>query len=160
QVYREVLEVDGGNLLAMRGLERVYGVMSQWAELIKVLEMQLDVVQTERERIDVLLKIAENQETHFFKPDLAAARLEQVVEIDPAHEAAFESLERCYRRLRQWHDLINAYDRHINAALDRQKKVELYGYTAKVYAEELQDTERAIDAYLNIVDLEDTNIAA
>ncbi len=160
QVYREVLEVDSGNLLAMRGLERVYGALSQWAELIKVLEMQLDVVQTERERIDVLLKIAENQETHFLKPDLAAARLEQVVEIDPAHEAAFESLERCYRRLRQWLDLIGAYDRHINATLDRQKKVELYGATAKVYAEELSDTERAIDAYLNIVDLEDTNIAA
>lgn len=160
QVYREVLEVDSGNLLAMRGLERVYGVLSQWAELIKVLEMQLDVVQTERERIDVLLKIAENQETHFLKPDLAAARLEQVVEIDPANEGAFESLERCYRRLRQWHDLIGAYDRHINATLDRQKKIELYGATAKVYAEELSDTERAIDAYLNIVDLDDTNIPA
>ena len=45
-----------------------------------------------RERIDVLMKIAENQETHFLKPDLAAARLEQVVEIDPTHEVAFESL--------------------------------------------------------------------
>jgi hypothetical protein len=28
QVYREVLEVDGSNLLAMRGLERVYGSCS------------------------------------------------------------------------------------------------------------------------------------
>ncbi|MBK8251487.1 MAG: tetratricopeptide repeat protein [Polyangiaceae bacterium] len=160
QVYREVLEVDSGNLLAMRGLERVYSVLSQWADLIKVLEMQLDVVQTERERIDVLLKIAENQETHFLKPDLAAARLEQVVEIDPANEGAFESLERCYRRLRQWLDLIGAYDRHINATLDRGKKVELFGATAKVYSEELSDTEKAIDAYLNIVDIEDTNIPA
>jgi len=160
QVYREVLDVDTGNMLAMRGLERVYGALSQWSELIKVLEMQLDVVQTERERIDVLMKIAENQETHFLKPDLAAARLEQVVEIDPTHEVAFESLERCYRRLRQWHELINAYDRHITATLDRQKKVELYGATAKVYSDELQDTERSIDAYLNIVDIEDTNIAA
>ncbi|MFO0589178.1 MAG: tetratricopeptide repeat protein [Polyangiaceae bacterium] len=160
QVYREVLDVDGGNLLAMRGLERVYNALTQWADLIKILEMQLDVVQTERERIDVLLKIADNQETHFLKPDLAAARLEQVVEIDPSHEGAYESLERCYRRLRQWHDLINTYDRHINATLDRQKKVELYFATAKVYAEEISDTERAIDAYLNIVDLEDTNIAA
>jgi len=160
QVYREVLEVDASNLLAMRGLERVYGALSQWGELIKVLEMQLDVVQTERERIDVLLKIAENQETHFLKPDLAAARLEQVVEIDPSYEPAYESLERCYRRLRQWLDLIGAYDRHINATLDRQKKIELYAATAKIHAEELQDTERAIDAHLNIVDIEDTNIPA
>src|SRR4029079_18786484 len=52
------------------------------------------------------------------------------------------------------------YERHINATLDRQKKIDLYFATAKVYADELSDTERAIDAYLNIVDIEDTNITA
>ena len=160
QVYREVLEHDASNLLAMRGLERVYTQTAQWPDLVRVLEMQLDVVTTERERIDVLMKIAKIQEEQFLKPDLAAVRLEQVVEIDPHHEAALEGLERCYRRLRQWLDLINTYDRHINATHDRQKKIELWGFTAKVYAEEVQDLDRAIDAYLNIIDLEDTNIPA
>src|SRR6185436_7479850 len=55
---------------------------------------------------------------------------------------------------------INAYDRHINATHDRQKKIELWGHTAKVYADEVEDLDRAIDSYLNIIDLEDTNIAA
>jgi len=160
QVYREVLEIDAANLLAMRGLERVYTSTQQWPDLVAVLEMQLDVVTTERERIDVLMKIAQIQEQQFLKPDLAAVRLEQVVEIDPNHEGALESLERCYRRLRQWLDLINAYDRHINATLDRTKKIELWAHTAKVYAEEVEDLDKAIDSYLNIVDLEETNIPA
>jgi golgin subfamily B member 1 len=160
QVYREVLEIDTSSLLAMRGLERVYTGSAQWPDLVKVLEMQLDVVTTERERIDVLLKIAQIQEEQFLKPDLAAVRLEQVVEIDASHEGALESLERCYRRLRQWLDLINTFDRHINATHDRQKKIELWGATAKVYAEEVQDLDRAVDSWLNIVDLEDTNIPA
>src|SRR5262245_44002392 len=142
----------------MRGLERLYSATAQWPDLGRVLEMQLDVVTTERERIDVLMKIAEIQENQFLKPDLAAARLEQVVEIDPHHEPALEGLERCYRRLRQWLDLINTYDRHINATHDRQSKIDLWGHAAKVYAEEVQDLDRAIDAYLNIVDLEDTHI--
>src|SRR5262249_26310302 len=75
QVYREVLEIDAANLLAMRGLERVYTGSAQWPDLVKVLEMQLDVVTTERERIDVLMKLAQIQEEQFLKPDLAAARL-------------------------------------------------------------------------------------
>lgn len=158
QVYREVLEIDASNLLAMRGLERVYTQTAQWPDLVRVLEMQLDVVTTERERIDVLMKIARNQEEQFLKPDLAAIRLEQVVEIDPHHEAALEGLARCYRRLRQWLDLINTFDRHINATHDRDKKVELLGATAKVYAEEVQDLDKAIDAYLNIIDIQDTHI--
>jgi tetratricopeptide (TPR) repeat protein len=160
QVYREVLEIDGANLLAMRGLERVYGQSQAWNDLVRVLEMQLDVVTTERERIDVLLKVARIQEEQFLKPDLAAVRLEQVVEIDPHHEVALEGLARCYRRLRQWLDLINTFDRHINATHDRDKKVELLSATAKVYAEEVQDLDRAIDAYLNIIDLNDTHIAS
>jgi tetratricopeptide (TPR) repeat protein len=160
QVYREVLEVEGSNLLAMRGLERVYSSQHQWSELVGVLDMQLDVVATERERIDALMKIAKIQEEQFLKPDLAAARLEQVVEIDPNHEFALESMERCYRRLRQWLDLINAYERHINATVDRNKKIELWFHTAKVYADEVTDLDRAIDAYLNIVDLDESNIPA
>jgi len=160
QVYRETLEVDGSNLLAMRGLERVYGATRSWQELVGILEMQLDVVATERERTDVLMKIARIQEEEFLKPDLAAIRLEQVVEIDPNHEPAYEALERCYRKMRHWHELIGAYDRHINATLDRGRKVELYAAMALVHADELEDADRAIDAYLNIIDIDPTNIAA
>ncbi|MFO0614054.1 MAG: tetratricopeptide repeat protein [Polyangiaceae bacterium] len=160
QVYREVLELDAANLFAMRGLERVYGTTQQWPDLVGVLEMQLDVVTTERERIDVLMKIARIQEELFVKPDVAATRLEQVVEIDPNHEPAYESLERCYRQRRQWLDLINTYDRHIGASLDRGKKIELWGLQARVYADEVDDTDRAIDSYQNIVDIDPTNVGA
>ena len=160
QIYREVIEIDSASLLAMRGLERVYTTTKQWPDLVRVLEMQLDVVTTERERIDVLMKIANIQEEQFLKPDLAAIRLEQVAEIDANNEPALEGLERCYRRLRQWLDLVNAYDRHVNATLDRAKKIELWGLMAKVYAEEVQDLDRAIDAYLNITDLDDRHIGS
>jgi tetratricopeptide (TPR) repeat protein len=160
QTYRQVLEVDASSLAAMRGLERLYTSKSNWPELIGVLEQQLDVVTSERERIDVLMKLATIQEEQFLKSDLAAARLEQVLEIDATHEPALIALERCYRRLRQWHELISAYERHIATTVERSVKVELYGAMAKVYADELDDLERAIDAYRNIVDVDETNIGA
>jgi tetratricopeptide (TPR) repeat protein len=50
---------------------------------------QLDVVTTERERIEVLMHLATLQEEHFLKADLAAQRLEQVLEIDPNNEEAY-----------------------------------------------------------------------
>jgi tetratricopeptide (TPR) repeat protein len=160
QVYREVLDVDGTNIQALRGLTRVSEQLEQWPELVAVLERQLDVVTTEREKIDVLLHLATLHEEHFLKADLAAQRLEQVLEIDPNNEDAYFKLERNYRKLRQWLDLINTYDRHIAATLDRKTKVELYGAIAQVYADEVEDSERAIDAYKNIVDLDEQNIPA
>jgi hypothetical protein len=49
-----------------------------------------------------------------------------VLEIDANNEQAYFALERNYRKLRQWHELINAYERHVAATLERKTKVELY----------------------------------
>lgn len=160
QAFREVVEIEASNLQGLRGLARVYELLEQWTDLVQVLEAQLDVVTTERERIDNLMQLAHIHEEHFLKADIAAARLEQVLEIDPNHEDAYFALERCYRKLRQFEELIDVYERHIAATLDRQTKVELYGAIAQVYADEINDADRAIDAYRNIVDLDDTNLAA
>jgi tetratricopeptide (TPR) repeat protein len=160
QTFREVIEIEPQNLQGLRGLARVYEILTQWPELVRVLEAQLEVVTTERERIDILMQLANIHEEQFLKADIAAQRLEQVLEIDPNHEDAYFALERCYRKLRQWTELINVYERHISATLDRKTKVDLYGAIAQVYADEVEDTERAIDAYRNIVDLDDTNLPA
>ena len=160
QTYREVVEIEPGNLQGLRGLGRAYETLEQWPDLVGVLEAELDVVTTESDRITILMQLAGLQEEQFRKPDVAAARLEQVLEIDPNHEEAYFALERCYRKLRQWNELINVYERHVLATLDRKTKIDLYGAIAQVYAEEINDPERAIDAYKNIVDLDDTNLPA
>ncbi|HMJ56028.1 MAG TPA: tetratricopeptide repeat protein [Polyangiaceae bacterium] len=160
QTYREVLDIDAASLAAMRGLEKIYTQKSSWPELVGVLEQQLDVVTSERERIELLMKLATIQEEQFLKPDLAAMRLEQVVEIDASHEAALIVLERCYRRLKQWIDLITTYEKHIATTVERQVKVDLYGAMAQVYAEEVEDLDRSIDAYRNIVDIDEGNVPA
>jgi tetratricopeptide (TPR) repeat protein len=160
QVYREVVDIAPGHLQALRGLARVYQALERWADLVGVLEKQLDVVTTERERIDVLMNLATLHEEHFLKADLAAQRLEQALEVDPSNEAAYFKLERAYRRLRQWKELVETYERHIGATHERKTKVELFGAIAQVYADEIEDAERAIDAYKNIVALDEHNIAA
>ena len=160
QVYKEVVEADGTNIQGLRGLSRVYEVLENWPDLVSILERQLEVVNTEREKIDVLMQLATLHEEHFLKADLASQRLEQVLEIDPNNEDAYFKLERNYRKLRQWLDLINTYDRHIAATLDRKTKVDLFGAIAQVYADEVEDADRAIDAYKNIVDLDEQNVPA
>jgi tetratricopeptide (TPR) repeat protein/outer membrane biosynthesis protein TonB len=160
KVYREVLELDGTSLVALRGLERVSERLADWPELVRILERELDVVETERERVEVLLKLAQNLEEHFLKFDLSAQRLEQALEISPAEERAYVALARCYRRLKQWLDLIHTYERHVSEAASSATKIEVYGYIAQVYSDEVGDVDRAIDAYRNIVDLDETHIQA
>ena len=160
EVYRGVLDLDAGNLLAIKGLERVYTNTVKWPELLQVLEMHLDVASTERERAEVLMQIAHLQEEQFLKSDLAAQRLEQVVEIDPVNAPAYEALARCYHKQRQWLDLIGCLERHINAIDDRDKKIALLMDVAETYAEEVQDQERALDSYLNVIDIDPNHVPA
>jgi golgin subfamily B member 1 len=158
--YREVLEVESSNLQALRGLARVYSDLEQWPDLVRTLEAELTVVETERERADALMHLAHLQEEKFLKSEIAAGYLEQALEIDPNSEDAYFALERNYRKLRQWPELLSCYDRHISTTLDRATKVDLYGHIAQVQADELDDSDKAIDAYRNIVDIDDANVPA
>lgn len=160
KAYRDALHVDPESIAALRGLERVLEQTKQWPELVKVLERQLDVVATEGERVQVLLKLADVQEQQFLKPDLAAERLEQVVQIDPSQEEAYVSLARCYRRLKRWPQLVSALERHLDETTDRETKLELYLALGAVFRDEIQDLDRAIDSYQSVVDAEPTHMGA
>jgi golgin subfamily B member 1 len=160
RAYRDALDVDAESLPALRGLERCLEALKEWPELLKVLERQLDVVATEGERVQVLLKLAEVQEQQFLKPDLAAARLEQAVQIDPSQEGAYVSLARSYRRLKKWPELISALERHLDETPDRATKIDLYLTMGAVYRDELQDLNRAIDSFQAVVDAEASHLPA
>ncbi len=160
EMYRAVVAYNGSSLPALRGLTRVYEGSQNWGELALVLERQLDVVETDRARVDVLLKLAQIQEQQFLKADVAAQKLERVLEIDPGVIAAYEGLERCYRRLKLWNEFVATCERHISELTDVTAKADLHEQIARVYADEIGDLDRAIDAYQNIIDLDDTRLPA
>ena len=160
KAYREVIEIDADSLPGLRGLERVLGVLQDWPALVTTLERQLEVVETEADRVTVLLRLAEIQEQQFLKADVAAARLEQALAIDPTQEQAYVALARCYRRLKQWHALIATFQRHIEETSSRDTKLGLYAQIGAVYRDELNELDQAIDAYQQVVDADDTNIQA
>ena len=158
--FKRVLEDDGRNLQALKGLERLYQSQQLWQDLLEVLERQLEVVQNDRDQVALLVRIAGMWEQEFLKPDKAAERLERVVEMDPLHTGALIGLARIYRQLRKWPELVHAYERHIDAAADRGEKVELYQQIGAVYRDELKDIERAIDSFLSVTGLEAENAPA
>ncbi|MEI8255690.1 MAG: tetratricopeptide repeat protein, partial [Deltaproteobacteria bacterium] len=152
--YRSVLELEAGNLTALRGLERLFARMERPADLLAVLQAEMDYVSSERERIKLLTRIAEMLEEEFVRLPDAIQRFEQVVEIDPNNDHALRGLERLYRRTSQWNELIATTDRHISATTDRRERVPLFHAMGAVYAEEVHDLDRAVDAFQNALDID------
>jgi tetratricopeptide (TPR) repeat protein len=158
--FRKVLEDDANNLQALKGLERLYQSQNQWQDLLEVLERQLEVVQNDRDQVALLVRIAGMWEQEFLKPEKAAERLERVVEMDPTHTGGLVGLERIYRQLRKWPELVNTFERHIDAAHDRAEKAELYAQIGAVQRDELKEVDRAIDSFLSVTQFEPDNAAA
>jgi len=158
--YRGVLEIDPGDLQALKGLERLYARKESWTELLGVLEKQFEVVTVEKERIGLLTRVAGMYEEEFVKPERAAERLEQVLEIDPGNEGALRGLARLYRQLKNWDALLQTYARHADATPERSEKIRLFKAMADVRAMETAEPERAIDALLEVLHLDEDDVEA
>ncbi len=158
--YTGILQSDPAELRALKGLERLHAQRENWGDLFSVLERQYDLVTTDKERVSILSRLGSMLEEEFIKPERAAERLEQVLQIDPSNEPALRGLERLYRNLQRWDRLIETYERHVTATPDRTQKIECYAAIGDVYTVEVDDPDRAIDAYLNILSIDEDDVRA
>ena len=156
--YQKACELSPSNLSALRGLERLYGQQGRHQDLLGILEREYEVVSTERERIEILLRLAHMWQQEFRKPDHAAQRLEQVLDIDPLHDDALCQLEVLYRTMQRWDDLVRTYDRHAGATAEAEERVRIFRELGEVYASHLGDVEQAIDSYLNALNLNEQDL--
>ena len=156
--FEKASELAPSDLTALRGLERLYAQAKRYQDLVGILEREYEVVATERERIDILMRLAGMWEVEFRKPENAVERLEQVLDIDPLHDEALCKLEELYRLTQRWDDLVRTYDRHASATSDPEERVRIFRELGEVYAVHKDDVEQAIDSYLNALNLNESDV--
>jgi serine/threonine protein kinase/lipopolysaccharide biosynthesis regulator YciM len=108
---------------ALKGLERIYAQKGRYDALLKNLEAQLETVATPRQRIGIWERIGGIQEEEFVDHKAAAAAYEQIVAIEPGHDAANAALARVYRQLQRFDDLAATLERHALASSDEPRKI-------------------------------------
>jgi tetratricopeptide (TPR) repeat protein len=85
--YEAALDLDGTSLTALRGLDRILNRQGRYGELLEVLERQLKVAATPRQKINLLERMAGIHEEEFLDHAKAAETLERILALDPSHEA-------------------------------------------------------------------------
>jgi len=158
--YKDILEVDPQNLDALKALERLYEKTGQMEEYLDVLEQELDYVGTDDERVGKYRQMAAVWEEHFDKVDRAAECHEKILLINETDDRAYASLERLYRQEGRWEDLVDTYDKHINAISSPADRIELSRMMGDILERQLHDVDRAIDAYRAILDYDDSHVDA
>ncbi len=140
--YEAALAIDEKNLIALKGLERIYARLGNQPQLLENLEQQLTLATTPAQRIGLLERIA-NLVEQLSDTAKAAERFEQLIELAPGHDAANTALARLYRALHRFDDLAQTLDRHAKSVDDNARKVELLLQAARVLMADVGSPERA-----------------
>ena len=149
--YELAVQLDPSSIVALQGLKRL-GKEKEAYPIVKwALERQAEVAQTEAERIDAMLELAELEETKFLKRELAAQLLEQVLALEPSHPQALKGLERCYHALRDWPALARILALRADHVFEKKAKAELFELAAEVHESKLGDPAGAIEVYKNLL---------
>ncbi|HVZ74315.1 MAG TPA: tetratricopeptide repeat protein [Polyangia bacterium] len=153
EAYKEVLSVDPQNLVAINALDVLFEKTGRMEEFLENLEHKLEV-SPEGDRAGIYQEMASTWEEKFGKPERAAEVLEKVLNIEDRNQKAYRDLERIYRSERKWESLVDTYRKHILVTNDTNERIDLLTKMGQVYEIELRDLDRAIDAFNDVLSVE------
>ncbi|MEZ4409746.1 MAG: tetratricopeptide repeat protein [Polyangiales bacterium] len=161
ECFERAREADPRSLHALKGLERLYARQGNHEGLLKVLQAQVEVAATPRQKVELWGRIGAMQEEEFVDREKAAAAFEAVLAIDPANDGALRGLGRLYRVLGRWEELATLLERHASQLPDDPaKQAELYLSAGKVLLDPIGAPERAARCFSRVLEVDKANAAA
>jgi tetratricopeptide (TPR) repeat protein len=142
--YLAVAEAAPRKLDAFKGLERIYAGNENYAGLLSALRAQIDLAPTPRQRIALFERIGTLLEQEFVNYEEAAEAFEEILAIDPAHEAANVALTRLYRHLSRFEEVVDNLQRLANVTADPKRKIELLLQAVRTFNVDIGSPERAM----------------
>ncbi len=158
--YKQVLEINSGSQPALRALEVLYEKTGESEAYLDVLEVQLDVSPSPAEQVSLYERMSSAWEERFGKLDRAAECYEKIVALDERNFTAYQQLARLYYQEQRWDSLVDTYRNHILASQDQGERIALYCAMGDVYETQLQDYDRAIEAYTDVLTFDADNSKA
>ncbi|HEY6078363.1 MAG TPA: protein kinase [Polyangiaceae bacterium] len=154
KTYQLVLGEDPKSSDALRGLNRIYSRQSRFQELVSVLQREVELAVTARQKITLLERIAGVWDEEFLDHEQSALALEQVLALDPTRIDAARELGRHYRVLDRFVPLSELYQRQLDKSSDDAWRLEVGLALGRVLSSELAAPQRAIEAYELVLSLQ------
>jgi tetratricopeptide (TPR) repeat protein len=153
RLYRNVLRDDPKHLDALRGLDRVLNRAGRYRELVEVLQTEIELAVTPRQKIGFYERLAGIYDEEYLDPARAAEALEQVLAVDAGRANAAAELARHYRRMERWNDLRDLYQSQLEKTTEKEWKIEAGLALARLFDERLGLLARAIEELERVLEL-------
>jgi tetratricopeptide (TPR) repeat protein len=159
----KVLELAPDDLEAVRTLRAVYEADAAWDRLQDVLVKELTLIETDAERVPLLLALGENADVRLGNPESAIEYYRQVHEIAPGDLGAVGHLERLYAQTARWFDLVDMLRTHVEVLRsqnDDARVVSTLVQIADVAQAHLMDADLAVSALNQVLETDPNHLRA
>jgi golgin subfamily B member 1 len=157
---RAALDFHGSHAPSMTTLERIYTRLERWSELLQTYEAQAEAIDSDEERVQILLRIAALQEDQFDKPEKAIEALDRLLAIEADHGKALRDLAGLLRQTEQWERFIEASEKLIGLAHDPGEAIRLHLEVGAVWETQLGRHEKAEQIFSHALEIDPESRAA
>lgn len=142
-----ILRVDGGNLSAIKALERLYRDQGLFDRLLIVMDHHLKLLTDHKEQVALMVTIGDVWWKEMSRVDRAEAIFNQAIQLDPESRQAVAALGRLYERSGNWNLSLDMLKREARIAGASRDAVEIYVRIGAIEEGMLLDLAAAKEAY-------------
>jgi len=154
RLYRACAELDPTDQLALSALGRLFWKTGRYDDLSHIYDVQLESTTDPQQKIPLLFKHAELLAFTMDDVDAGLARLREILEISPGYVPASKLAAALYTKLERHAELVEVWEAELKNNVDKDQSLFLLEKIAGVAEEHLQDRNRAIDAYQQMLKLQ------
>jgi tetratricopeptide (TPR) repeat protein len=158
--YQAVLELEPEDQDALRALERLYRNRGDVVLLAETLLRRAQLEADAGQKKEILSEAARLYEGPLGDDDKAIEAWKRVLDVEEGDRRALSALAGLYERMRRWEDLVAVLEAQAKASPDVAQQAQLKGRVAELLSDELDDTDRAIKAYRELLDLQPGSLKA
>ncbi|MGD8826753.1 MAG: tetratricopeptide repeat protein, partial [Myxococcales bacterium] len=158
--YERVLEVDDLHHRSADALERLFQQTERYEELAEIYRRKARMASSPGDQREQLVKAAAIYEDILDKPAEAIATYQQVLEIEPEDVDSLDRLIELQMQLGKWSSLLESYERKAEVVSDPDVRRDLFTAMGRVFEGQLEDSDKAIDAYQRVLEIDPDDRAA
>jgi tetratricopeptide (TPR) repeat protein len=153
--YERLLVLVPEEASALGALRVLYERVGRWDALARTLQTMLSLGAIDTaEQGGVYRQLGELYTDVLLQPDDAIAAWQAVLQVVPGDEGALDRLDTLYTDHRRWEPLVGVLEQRLQVLEDDADRIEVLKRIAVLWLQELEQPERAADAYNRVLDID------
>lgn len=158
--WQKVLDLDPKDHGALDALRDIYERREDWPALVGILRRLIPLQVEDEETLQLYLRLASIYQHQMDQLEDAISAWRRVLELDPTHWEALETLEALLLERKDWRAVLGILEKKEVVVEDVNESIELLNRAAHICQDELREPNRATPYFERILQLDPTHLDA